>query len=85
MAAISIDGKNPLNIFISGTSGPILTKLGMYFWVLMHLISNDYPELTLINIIQISKSNQRTNSPVNAHLLSWPSKAQNIQNLENIW
>ena len=29
--------------------------------------------------------NQRTNSPVNAHLISWPSKAQNIQNLENIW
>ena len=26
--------------------------------------------------------NQRTNGPVNAHLISWPSKAQNIQNLE---
>ena len=25
---------------------------------------------------------QRTNGPVNAHLISWPSKAQNIQNLE---
>ena len=23
--------------------------------------------------------NQRTNGPVNAHLISWPSKAQNIQ------
>ena len=23
--------------------------------------------------------------PVKAHLISWPSKAQNIQNLENIW
>ena len=32
-----------------------------------------------------SCSNQRTNGPVNAHLISWPSKAQNIQNLENIW
>ena len=31
------------------------------------------------------KKNQRTNGPVNAHLISWPSKAQNIQNLENIW
>ena len=31
------------------------------------------------------KINQRTNGPVNAHLISWPSKAQNIQNLENIW
>ena len=29
--------------------------------------------------------NQRTNGPVNAHLISWPSKAQNIQNLENVW
>ena len=28
--------------------------------------------------------NQKTNGPVNAHLISWPSKAQNIQNLENI-
>ena len=26
--------------------------------------------------------NQRTNGPANAHLISWPSKAQN---LENIW
>ena len=29
--------------------------------------------------------NERTYGPVNAHLISWPSKAQNIQNLENIW
>ena len=28
---------------------------------------------------------QRTNGPVNAHEISWPSKAQNIQNLKNIW
>ena len=32
----------------------------------------------------MGKSNQRTNGPVNAQLISWPSKAQNIQNLENI-
>ena len=31
------------------------------------------------------KINQRTNGPVNTHLISLPSKAQNIQNLENIW
>ena len=30
-------------------------------------------------------TNQRTNGPVNTHLISWPSKAQNIQNLDNIW
>ena len=28
--------------------------------------------------------NQRTNGPVNAHLISWSSKAQNIQNLGKI-
>ena len=28
---------------------------------------------------------QMTNGPVNTHLISWPSKSQNIQNLENIW
>ena len=40
-----------------------------------------------IEILYIIKnnSNQRTNGPVNAHLISWPSKAQNVQNLENIW
>ena len=35
--------------------------------------------------ILIKHRNQRTNGPVNAHLISWPSKAQNIHNLENIW
>ena len=29
--------------------------------------------------------NQRTNGPVNDHLIYWPSKVQNIRNLENIW
>ena len=33
----------------------------------------------------MAQNNQRTNGPVNAHLISWPSKAQDIQNLENIW
>ena len=36
-------------------------------------------------IYPANKCNQRTNGPVNAHLIFWPSKAQNIQNLENIW
>ena len=31
------------------------------------------------------KYDQRTYGPVNAHQISWPSKAQNIQNLKNIW
>ena len=29
--------------------------------------------------------NQRVNGPINAHLIPLPSRAQNIQNLENIW
>ena len=29
--------------------------------------------------------NQRTSGPLNAHLIYLPSKAQNLQNLENIW
>ena len=32
--------------------------------------------------LSVNNLNQRTNGPVNAHLISWPSKAQNIQNLE---
>ena len=32
--------------------------------------------------VYMGHHNQRTNGPVNAHLISWPSKAQNIQNLE---
>ena len=35
--------------------------------------------------LTIASTNQRTNGPVNAHLISWPSKAQNIQNLKNKW
>ena len=33
----------------------------------------------------VTTNNQRTNGPVNAHLISWPTKAQHIQNLEDIW
>ena len=43
-------------------------------------INTDYPQKSVLKT-----QNQRTNGPVNAHLISWPSKAQNIQNLENIW
>ena len=42
-------------------------------------------ELFYVESRGITKKNQRTNGPVNAHLVSWPSKAQNIQNLENKW
>ena len=32
-----------------------------------------------------NKTKTRANGPVNANLISWSSKAQNIQHLENIW
>ena len=35
--------------------------------------------------IFVKMFNQRTNGPVSAHLISCPSKAQNLQNLENKW
>ena len=38
-----------------------------------------------LRLLPLKGINQRTNGPVNAHLISWPSKAQNIQNLENKW
>ena len=46
MAAMSINGKNPSNIF-SRSSGPILTKLGMTHRVLLLITvcSNDDPGL----------------------------------------
>ena len=52
----------------------------------VHMITYKRYVMALMNThnSRIDK-NQRTNGPVNAHLISWPSKAQNIQNLENIW
>ena len=44
------------------------------------MIFDDNSKIFLSNL-----HNQRTNGPVNAHLISWPRKAQNIQNLDNIW
>ena len=42
------------------------------------------PSMHIQKPLRITKGNQKTNGPVNAHLISWPSKAQNIQNMENI-
>ena len=39
----------------------------------------------IIGMLYPVKPNQRTNGPVNAYLISLPSKAQHIQNMENIW
>ena len=50
-------------------------------------ISCEYSTETTVLNYHVQKvleiKNQRTSGPVNAHLISWPSKAQNIQNLES--
>ena len=45
----------------------------------------DKPKAICSPLFQSWGHNQRTSGPVNAHLIFWPCKAQNIQNLENIW
>ena len=46
------------------------------------LHSQNIKPIALFNYDISYKNNQRTDGPVNAHLISWPSKAQSIQNLE---
>ena len=58
-----------------------MTVIRIYLLQLFYY--NDMDQIMYININE--KANQRTNGPVNPHLISWPCKAQNIQNLENIW
>ena len=43
------------------------------------LVNVDY-----IKYLGVTITNHRANGPVNAHLISWHSTAQNTQNLENI-
>ena len=76
----------------------VLTRLYVFFFRLSRAANSEdsngiLPEFELIQafivVLVTCKNeedpiNQRTNGPVNAHLISWPSKAQNIQNLENI-
>ena len=52
-------------------------------WELRHRFTFLALRTQLVGIL-VEYINQRINGPVNAHLISWPSKAQNIQNLENI-
>ena len=53
-----------------------------YFSVSTNFQATGYKSFLNIHYFPID---QRTNGPVNAHPISWPSKAQNKQNLENIW
>ena len=49
----------------------------------MDICDNKGQQKTFLSVCLVTETkNQRTNGPVNAHLISWPSKAQNIQNLE---
>ena len=52
-------------------------QLGDFLWLNIHPI----PILATFSKVSgrpKEMTNQRTNGPVNAHLISWPSKAQNI-------
>ena len=54
-------------------------------WPNLKLVRDVMNVLITCKYEEDSIKTQRTNGPVNAHLIYWPSKAQNIQNLENIW
>ena len=62
-------------------------QVGLYeHRITLQKISEPNTEITCLkHCILGPKINQRTIGPVNAHLISWPSEAQSIQNLENIW
>ena len=70
-----------------------MQKAGFLTTWLILVLENSYVKVLECKLKKVCVSkvnqptilNQRTNGPVNAHLISWPSKAQNIQNLENIW
>ena len=54
-------------------------SLAFILFEILHLQNCD---VKFQNFQRAITKNQRTNGPVNAHLIPWPSKAQNIQNLE---
>ena len=60
-----------------------IKTLSDYIVIVVHLYIKE-KRMVKANLCLKDMINQRTNGPVNAHLLSWPGKAQNIQNLENI-
>ena len=61
------------------------TSVKCTYTPLFYNITGVYRGIHFFLIFALKHKNQRTIGPVNAHLISWPIKAQNIQNLENIW
>ena len=62
--------------------------INVIYHCLKKALSNERVDTKLkTNVLDSDETvcNQRTNGPVNAHLIYWTSKEQNIQNLENIW
>ena len=54
----------------------------MFKSIMGHFGTNTCMQSSIIiklKALVIKPENQRTNGPVNAHLISWPSKAQHIQ------
>ena len=64
-------------------------KISLFFFIHVYCFLRAFSIATYLESLMLEyllvPNDQRTNGPVNAHLISSPSKAQNIQNLENIW
>ena len=75
----------PSNIYNCSKKKLLLSVVFTLLFFTFFCIAINRPCDILQYITDAKIENQRTNGPVNAHLISWPSKAQNIQNLENIW
>ena len=78
--------RKSMNAKVTSNVGECSLKITCSFLTLLFGMGFDQTlDLNPINSKHRTNLNQRTNGPVHAHLISWPSKAQNIHNLENIW
>ena len=60
------------NLDILNVLGPITMKIGMYCW---ETLFQHIPAYFKFETLFIKKIHQRSNGPVNAHLISGPSKS----------
>ena len=74
-----MDGRKPDHRYT------ISSPMSLWLRLAKNLSSYQISDIETREIRQHQRINGPVNGPVNAHLTSWPSKVQNIQNLENIW
>ena len=71
--------------FLGLVDGTLVCYVFVLGDIMLFGIVYSYKYNSLITQVKpVTPSNQRTNGPVNAQLISCSSKAQNIQNLENL-